>query len=419
MKLFYLVNQYPKVSHAFIRREIAALEQQGLDIVPCSIRPCDAQSLSDEQDKQDAQRTRVILDAGLVGLVLAGIGQLLRARARLIRAIAVAIAMGRKSERGVLVHLIYLLEACLLVQWMGKQHATHVHAHFGTNPAAVAHLAKTIANVTYSFTLHGPEEYDRPGSLSLDRKVADASFIATVSSFGRSQLYRWCDYEHWHKIKVVRCGVDDAFLHGEPKPVPTEPNLVCVGRLCEQKGQSLLVEAMAKLRDDGVSATLTLVGDGEMRPNIETLIDQHDMSDRITITGWQSGDQIRDHLECARAMVLPSFAEGLPVVIMEALARKRPVITTYIAGIPELVTPECGWLVPAGHVDALADAMRQAVLAEPDMLAAMGESGRSRVAQMHNIQSIAGQLAQYFASVISQTQPQTQDTTIEPATVTG
>ena len=113
--------------------------------------------------------------------------------------------------------------------------------------------------------------------------------------------------------------------------------------------------------------------------------EQHGLQGHIEITGWASGAEVRQHIEESRALVLPSFAEGLPVVIMEALALGRPALTTYIAGIPELVEPEaCGWLVPAGSVDALVEAMREALQTPEARLAAMGAEGRRRVLEQHD-----------------------------------
>jgi glycosyltransferase involved in cell wall biosynthesis len=237
----------------------------------------------------------------------------------------------------------------------------------------------------YSFTVHGPEEFDKPWTLSLTEKIEDAAFVVAISSFGRSQLYRLCSLEHWPKIKIVRCGVDQGFIDANPPPIADSARLVCVGRLCEQKGQLLLVQAAARLRDEGVALELILVGDGDMRPDVEALIRERQLEDVVKITGWAAGSEVRNYLSSSRALVLPSFAEGLPVVIMEALALGRPVLTTYIAGIPELVEPNrCGWLVPAGSVDALVDAMKEVLTTPVSRLTELGEEGRRRVLASHD-----------------------------------
>jgi colanic acid/amylovoran biosynthesis glycosyltransferase len=197
----------------------------------------------------------------------------------------------------------------------------------------------------YSFTVHGPEEFDRPQYLKLSEKIIQSKFVVGISSFGRSQLQRWVGFEHWHKIKVVHCGLEESFYNVPAKPIPSVPRLVCVGRLCEQKGQMLLIEAVKKLHDLGVNFELVLAGDGEMRSDIEALITQYQLKDKIIITGWISSSEVRKHILESQVLVLPSFAEGLPVVVMEAMSLRRPVISTYIAGIPELlIQGENGWL---------------------------------------------------------------------------
>jgi len=161
--------------------------------------------------------------------------------------------------------------------------------------------------------------------------------VVAISSFGRSQLYRWIPYTDWPKVEVVHCGLEAVFHAGAARAVPSAPRLVCVGRLCEQKGQLLLVRAVAQLAAEGVALELVLAGDGEMRAEIEALITRHGLQAMVRITGWISSDQVREELLAARALTLPSFAEGLPVVVMEAMALRRPVLTTYVAGIAELV----------------------------------------------------------------------------------
>src|SRR5208282_335029 len=158
-----------------------------------------------------------------------------------------------------------------------------------------------------------PEEFDRPESLSLRLKIERAAFVVAVSEYGRSQIFRWCDYQHWGKVQVVRCGVDREFLKGGKLPIPRTNKVVCVGRLCEQKGQSWLLDAVRQLRTAGVLVELVLAGDGPMRPEIECAIVRLGLESQAHVTGWISSETVRQHLLDARALVLPSFAEGLPV----------------------------------------------------------------------------------------------------------
>jgi glycosyltransferase involved in cell wall biosynthesis len=392
----YLVNHYPKISHSFIRREIAGIEATGIEVVRFSIRPS-AEELVDEADKQELEKTQIILGVGIWGLLLGLWRVAIASPLRFSQALKLAGKIGWGSDRGIILHLAYLAEACVLRRWTAAGNINHVHAHFGTNSTAVAMLCQALGGPSYSFTVHGPEEFDKAQAIALTTKIERAAFVVAVSSFGKSQLYRWCDRQHWSKINVIHCGVDRMFLERPPTPIPAEPRLVCVGRLCEQKGQLLLVEAAARLVKEGLPLKLVLVGDGVLRAEITALITQWGLEDNIEITGWASSSEVQQQILAARAMVLPSFAEGLPVALMEAMALGRPVISTYIAGIPELVESGIdGWLSPAGSVTDLTAAMRSALQLPVDRLEAMGRLGWQKVAQQHNAEVEASKLAMLF-----------------------
>jgi glycosyltransferase involved in cell wall biosynthesis len=258
-------------------------------------------------------------------------------------------------------------------------------------------LTRVLGGPSYSFTAHGPEEFDKPDLLGLREKIRHASFVVGVSSFGRSQLYRHCEASQWPKIQVVRCGVDASYVQRAPSPLPERSRFVSVGRLCEQKGQLLLVEAAAKLLREGRALELVLVGDGPMRAEIEALIAKRGIGPHVRITGWASGEAVQREIEAARVFVLPSFAEGLPVVLMEALGRGRPVISTYVAGIPELVLDgQCGFLVPAGSADHVALSMQRALETDTQRLTEMGLLGHRRVKELHDARGNARVLLELF-----------------------
>jgi glycosyltransferase involved in cell wall biosynthesis len=260
-------------------------------------------------------------------------------------------------------------------------------------------LTHLLGGPTFSCTVHGPDEFDNPELLKLREKISHASFVVAVSSYGRSQLYRWADHRDWGKVQVVHCGVDEGFLGGAPVPPPEAPRLVCVGRLSAQKGHLLLLEAAARLAADGTRFEILLVGDGPLRAAVEEQVRRLGLQDRIRLGGWMDAGQVREAILAARAFVLPSFAEGLPVVLMEALALGRPVISTAIAGIPELVLPGVtGWLVPAGSVEALVPAMREALEASPARLAELGRAGAALVAEQHDARREARKLLELFRS---------------------
>jgi glycosyltransferase involved in cell wall biosynthesis len=320
----------------------------------------------------------------------------------MLHAIGETYALSRRADRGKLAHIAYFLEACQLARLLNRQRITHVHAHFGTNPTAVALITKRLAGITYSFTVHGPEEFDRPLALKLTRKIEAAEFVVAISSFGRSQLMRWCSHHEWSKLKVIHCGLDSSIWFSGLEHGPCESRtLLCVGRLCEQKGQLLLIDAVAQLKRGGMDVNLVLAGDGELRPAIEEKIIALGLKDIIEITGWLSGAQVKERMLQCRALVLPSFAEGLPVVLMEAFALSRPVVTTYVAGIPELVQDQVnGWLIPAGSLEKLVEAL-VAVLNSPlELLEQFGAKARETVKVNHDVDIEADILKRCFSNVL-------------------
>ena len=397
-RIAYLVNQYPKVSHSFIRREIRALESRGFEVQRIALRGWD-DALADSEDREERRRTRYVLQAGVLALLIDVVFAFLKAPLRFLAALGLALRMARHAERPLPYHLAYLAEACRVAAWLRESGAVHLHAHFGTNSAEVAMLAHALGAPAYSFTVHGPEEFDAPRCLGIAEKVRRSAFVVAISAYGRSQLYRWVERAHWPKISVVHCGLEAGFHEAASAPLPEVPRVVCVGRLCEQKGQRLLVEAAARLAAKGIALEVVLAGDGELRGELEALIEIHRLGERVRITGWLSGPQVRQEILAARALVLPSLAEGLPVVLMEAMALRRPVLTTYVAGIPELVRPgENGWLVPSGDVEELAAALEDLLRRPAAELSAMGEAARRRALERHSIDTEAGKLADLFCA---------------------
>lgn len=393
MKIAYLVNRYPAVSHSFIRREILALEASGVGVTRFSIRPFD-RNLPDPADRLEAERTRVVVGQGIGTLILATVKLLFGRPAAFFRSLGIALKAFLDEPRRGWRQIFYLVEACWIARQLGG--IDHLHAHFGTNPAAVARLVSCLTGIPYSFTVHGPDEFDAPGALDLRGKIADARYVMAISSYGRSQLMRWSDPVHWHKIRIVPCGVDRVFTQAIPPRADYGKTLCCVARLSAQKGIPLLIDAVAELAQRRDDLRIVLVGDGEMRGELETMIAARELSEIVSITGFVGAAEVRDILLSSRAMVLPSFAEGLPVVIMEALALETPVLVTAIAGVPELVDEDCGWVVPAGSVSALVEAMNAALDCDAERLAAKGRVGRERVLVRHDSAKIGASLATLF-----------------------
>ncbi len=394
MKIAYFVNEYPKASHSFIRREILALERQGFEVLRLSLRGWENE-LPDPADQAERARTRHVLRGGLVGSILPTLAALLRSPVRFVRAMRLAAHMSRDSERPLAYHLIYIMEACRILEWVREFGAERIHVHFGDNSTEIVMLARVLGGPPYSFTAHGPNEFQR--HWGLDQKVRHAEFAVAISSYGRSQLYLRCEARDWPKVKIVHCGLEKSFYDVPVAPIPDSSAIICVGRLCAAKGQRLLLEAVGRLVAAGVPVNLVLAGDGPMRTELEQRIAQLGLSAHVRITGWISGERVRSEILAARALVLPSFAEGLPVVLMEAMALRRPVLSTYIAGISELVRPgQDGWLFPAGSVEAIEQALRECLSMPVEALQKMGNSGFERVTCRHNIDTEVSKLAALF-----------------------
>lgn len=401
MKVAYLTSQYPKVSHSFIRREILALESNNIEVSRISVRGWNGE-LVDPIDIDERTKTQYVLQNGLLGLLSATLNVFFSSPLSFIKTLGLAVRLGVRADRSWPYHLVYMLEACQVLLWLKQSSAQHMHVHFGANATEVALLVRTLGGPSYSFTIHGPEEFDKPEFIKLAEKINGCAFVVAISSYCRSQIFRWIPYSQWSKVQEVHCGIEDAFHNISPVPITVKPQLVCVGRICEQKGQLLLIDAANILAKKGINFELVLGGDGEMRAEVEAQIKRYGLSDKVRITGWISSDQVRNEILNSKALVLPSFAEGLPVVIMEAMALRRPVISTYIAAIPELViTGENGFLFPAGDVNALAETLEKFLALPNEQLTQMGELAYKRVLERHSVATEAKKLARLFNETIA------------------
>lgn len=393
MGLAYLMNTYPITSTTFVRREIQAHEAAGVPVTRFAIRDW-AEVPVDPRDRDEVGKTTYILKQGAVALMARALGEVVRNPLGFARALKTALYLATRRGSTGLRHGAYLLEAVFLKQAARAGDIHHVHAHFSTNSAAVALLSRRLGGPSYSFTAHGPDEFDDPVANGLPTKVQHAAFVAAITDYARGVILTATGGEGSDKVHVVRCGIDlDEFTLTPP---PENARIVCVGRLCPAKAQALLVEAVAPLVIDHPDLELIFIGDGEDRTAIEALVEELGLSNHVKMPGWGTGEEVRAAIQNARVFALPSFAEGLPIVLMESLAMGRAVVTTRITGIPELVDDGCGWIVDAGDVPALQGAVRQALQADTAALTALGETGRARVAQSHDQSQNAAELRALF-----------------------
>jgi glycosyltransferase involved in cell wall biosynthesis len=387
------------ISTTFIRGEIEALESYGVDVLRFAIRHWD-QVLLDPADIEEAARTEYLLTGNVINLVFGLVVELFTNPGGMARVMGPWIAQMRYSDGGFIKHVAYFLEAVQLRRRTKRAGIRHLHVHFSTNATAVAMLSKLMGGPSYSFTVHGPDEFSDRTSGRLLTKIRHAAFVIAISDFCKAHLVCHSHMQFWDRIHVVRCGIRlDEFTPGD-RLRSTEHTFVCVGRLCFQKGQLLLPKAAAALRGEFPDLKIILIGDGPIRRSLEELIVKYNVGDIFDLKGWQPNAEVRRAVQKSRALLLPSFAEGLPIVIMEAFALNRPVISTFIAGIPELLSSACGWIVPAGSEPALVEAMRAALRADSNQLEMLGVAGRRCVEERYDVIANVRQLRRLFESVL-------------------
>lgn len=404
----YIVGLYPAVSHTFIHREIEALRTRGVDVRTVSLRQTPSDQLLTDADRAEAARTWTVLPPKPAAVVRAHGRAIVRAPGAYLRALRLALRTGSGGVRPTLWQLFYFLEAVLIHDRLRSEGVRHVHAHFANSASWVAMLVAELdgpRGMSWSFTMHGPTEFDDVTRYALAEKARSAAFVACIGDYCRSQLMKLTPREAWDRFVVVRCGVDtERFapaMNGDrppPRAAGDPLRVLSVGRLVPDKGQGVLVEAVGLLRDRGVAIDLTLVGDGADRPGLEAQTQRLSLESRVRFAGSVGQDRILEYYRAADVFCLPSFAEGIPVVLMEALACGIPVVTTHITGVFELVRDgESGLLVAPGRADALAEALER-LAADVERGRQMGQAGRARVSDEFRLDRSAAILQERFAA---------------------
>lgn len=393
----YLTGKYPKASHTFIQREIAALRDLGAEIRTFSIRRPGAAELIGPEEVAAEAETFYVLEAAKNPLrLLAAHGlALTKSPKRWFGALALAARTARPGMKGALKQVAYFLEAGMIAREIRASGIGLIHNHFADAGSTVAMLAAEMAGIPFSFTLHGPAELFEPESWHLREKIARAAFTVCISDFCRSQAMLFSDPGDWERLKIVHCGVTPERYDGPPPQSGDELRLLFIGRLTAIKGLRVLMKAMRNVRMASPNVSLTLVGDGDDRAWTEA---EAERIGGVTLLGYQSQEGVAKALQEADVLVLPSFAEGVPVVLMEAMAAARPVIATRVAGVPELVEDGVsGLLVPPGNEVALADAILAMSAAN---LGVMGTAGRAKVTAEFDTSNEAAKLLTHFRETL-------------------
>ena len=384
----------------FIKREIEGLRELGHDIRPLSVRRTGPEDHLAADDRAEAERTVALLPPRPGALAVAHTATFVRSPRAYARVAARALAGRRPGWRGSARALVCFALAVQLAERMRRERIAHLHVHFTGPQSDIATLAADLAGRTWSVTVHGPAEFFDVYADQLPRRLAEAHFAVAISDFARSQMLAFTPPERWDSVHVVHCGVDprefDAPPAGELAGRPLE--LLTVGRLMPYKGQALLVDAVRALLDQGVDVSLTMIGDGGDRPALERRIAALGLAGSVTLLGAVGQDSIRTHYAACDVFCLASFAEGVPVVLMEAMAMRRPVIATRIAGVSELVDDDVsGVLVRPGRADLLVAAIAR-LAADDDLRRRMGEAGRERVVAEFDVRANAARLAAIYGA---------------------
>ncbi len=398
IRIAYLVSQYPAISHTFILREIRTLRRLGFEIQVASINAPDR---SDERltaaEREEKLDTFYVKQAGVIGALKAHVYTLLTHPLSYLRGLAFALRLGQFDLKKIVYSFFYFVEAVMIGQWMRRNQFSHLHIHFGMAAATVGLIAKQIFPIKFSITIHGPDEFYNTLTYYLTPKILEADFICCISNFARSQLMMLSPPTVWDKFEISPLGVDpDQFT---PRPFLEQPNpfeILCVGRLVPVKGQFILLKAVSRLIAQGRIVRLRYVGDGPDRQALEDEVKQQGLTEHILFEGAINQDRILTFYTSADVFVLASFAEGLPVVLMEAMIMEIPCITTHITGVPELIKKgENGMLVPPSSVEALAEAIAL-LMDKPDLRRTIGEAGRKTVLQHYELQRNTERLSDIF-----------------------
>ena len=385
-RIAYLLSQYPAVSHTFFLKEILGLRQIGFEIEAASVNPPDrAIGKLPPREAEEVYKTYYLKQVGIWKSICVLVTiTIVRPRVAL-RGLKAAVSLGGWDLHRKIYAFFYMIEAFLLGHWMHKRSLHHLHVHFGGPVSTVAMLAAEAWGFDYSLTIHGPEEFYEVDASYLARKIERAKFIFCISDFCRSQLMKYCDPATWDKMHIVRLGIDTE----EFKPASREASLplriVCVGRLVPAKGQHILLRAFSHLRSKGYALQLTFIGDGPDRASLEREVAEHALSDHVTFCGALNHNQAREQVAQADIFALASFAEGIPVALMEAMAMGIPCVSSIIAGIPELIRDNIdGLLVPASSVESFSSAIESLVL-NRDLRQHLGAAARARVIELYNL----------------------------------
>jgi glycosyltransferase involved in cell wall biosynthesis len=354
----YLVSEYPAPSHTFIRREIEALRGAGVAIRTYSVRT-PGHPFGDGCGRSASEETFCILATAPLRVVLINLAAMVRRPGRFFSTLVLAMRHRVPGVRALVWALFHFAEAIVLADRLRSDRIERLHNHFANSGATVGLLAANFNEIPWSLTLHGISEFDYPAGNLLPDKLERADFAVCASYFGMAQAMRLTDPRLWPKLQVVRCALD-------PRQLPASRNsaqgritrIICVGRLSPEKGHVGLLRAMQGLAARGIAVRLILVGDGPQHDLLKVEARKLGIANDIEFLGALDEPSTLLAISASDILVLPSFMEGLPIVLMEAMALRVPVVASRVAGIPELVVDgETGLLFDPANWDGLTQAL--------------------------------------------------------------
>jgi glycosyltransferase involved in cell wall biosynthesis len=391
-RIGYLLSRYPAVSHTFFLKEVLGMRERGLSVEVASI------NLPDRSRKDlppieagEADRTFYVKSAGLASLGFQVLMIMLLHPLVAIRGLLAALALGQWDLKSRAFALFYFAEALIVGRWMRNRSLSHLHVHFGGPVATVGMLTAKAWQIPWSLTLHGPDEFFDQDAFYLRQKVKSSAFVVCISDFCRSQVLRIAPDLDEDRIEVIRLGVDCSALRSRGLDLLDETHqqnslrIACTGRLVAAKGHRILLEALALLSAEGVRYTCTLIGDGPERHSLEVLSSRLRLDASVRFLGAMAHQPTLSEVSQTEIFVLASFAEGLPVSLMEAMALGVPCISTTIAAIPELLRDkENGLLVPPANPEALFRALRL-LAGNAGLRRQFGQKARATVEAQYNL----------------------------------
>ncbi len=378
LSIGYLTGEYPRATDTWIQREVAALRHQGINVSTFSIRrPGQEHVIGPEQQEGQATTTYLLEQVTPTRLLGDHARRLTRSPRRYLSALRLAWRTKRPGLRGGLYQLFYFAESAILATEVERRRIDHLHNHFGDSSCTVAMLASEMGGFPYSFTLHGHSIFFEPYTWRLDEKIRRSAFTACISHFCRSQAAMFAP-EYTDKLHIVHCGIEPERLTPADHEGPGQ-RLLFVGRLTAGKGIEVLLEAILALRGRLPDLTLTVVGDGPRRSDLENQSRARGLADHVSFVGAKNQDEVAKLLTDHDIFVLPSFAEGVPVVLMEAMGAGLPVVATQVGGMTELIDDGIsGFLVRPFDAEQLGDRVQQLVV-DADLRQRMGRAGRAKV----------------------------------------